>query len=99
MMKTFATALAVLALPFAAMAEDQGPTISVPFDVQQANVQMRLNNLACKATGLDDNMVTCKAAEFFNGRMLDLLRAESEKKSKAVPKPPEPPTTAPKPAK
>lgn len=60
-------------LPFAASAQQRAPT-----PVEEAQMQIKLNSMACKSVGQDDGGVTCDAAKFLNAKLMTKIEELSK---------------------
>lgn len=73
--------LSVLAVLPAAAQTPQRPASPA----EEAQAQMRLNSLACKAVGQDDGGVTCDTAKYLNAKLAKVVALDAP--------PPTPPKT------
>lgn len=76
-------------LPWAA--QGQTPPEAVPHKLtmsdQEIDIQMRLNGIACKAVGIDDNGQACDAAKFLNSKYAQAKQPPRSEPAKAEPTP------------
>lgn len=72
--------IAAILLLLTTSAYAQTPTYTVTTNDQEINVQIELNNLACKTMGLSDGLQACKSGEFLNAKLNEARKPKPESK-------------------